>query len=150
MAAAVGGSPGGLENAAVFAALAAGAAGAAPLAAAALAAAAYLGLHPLLLTVAPPAGPSPSQECALREAKGSMELMVRRLCVHAAKWQRPAGSAPGPAARSCRLCRFPPSSRAARTCSNSSTAQLSQPLRPMQMRRAHVSAVTCSILWTPE
>lgn len=59
VAAAVGGSPGGLENAAVFAALAAGAAGAAPLAAAALAAAAYLGLQPLLLTVPSPL-PSPS------------------------------------------------------------------------------------------
>ncbi len=47
----MGGSPGGLENAAVFGALAAAAEGDAATAGLALAAAAYLGLHPLLLSV---------------------------------------------------------------------------------------------------
>ncbi len=51
IAAAVGGSPAGLENAAVFGALAAAAAGDAATAGLALAAAAYMGLHPILLTV---------------------------------------------------------------------------------------------------
>lgn len=55
VAAAVGGSPAGLENAAVFGALAAAATINAAAAGFALAAAAYLGLHPVLLTVSVPA-----------------------------------------------------------------------------------------------
>lgn len=51
IAAAVGGSTGGLENAAVFAALSAASHGDARMAAAALAGASYLGLHPVLLAV---------------------------------------------------------------------------------------------------
>lgn len=52
VAASVGGSPAGLENAAVFGALAAAASGNAAAAGFALAAATYLGLHPVLLTAA--------------------------------------------------------------------------------------------------
>lgn len=51
VAAAVGGSSGGLENVAVFAALAAAARGNTAMAALATAGASYLGLHPVLLTV---------------------------------------------------------------------------------------------------
>lgn len=51
IAAAVGGSIGGLENAAVFAALSTASYGDARMAAAAMAGASYLGLHPVLLAV---------------------------------------------------------------------------------------------------